>query len=283
MLFSRRKLLRLLLLCLLSHGFLLLHLLQLLLGVVILLQGDAHKLAHAVDHLGNVLNAHESGRHADLRRKLDKLLQNSSLLRLFLRAYAQLNADGDLRNAIWKGHYLGGGTAELMLRVPFDPEFAQRNHNAVLFGAYASEKLAWAGQRPTAMTLIDRASRIGVENDSLADLYLSSLQGGRLRDSIKHYPNSPAAARALLAGDVDAVFAPQGELDWALAGHGQRIEPLAAPGLIKSQWEIGMATKESLRDLAWAVTDVIEALRQSGELERIYQRHQVRFLPPAAH
>lgn len=220
------------------------------------------------------------GIDADLARAIGREL---GLKVTFMPLTPADDVDGDLRNAIWKGHYLGGGTAELMLRVPFDPEFAQRNHNAVLFGAYASEQLAWAGQRPTAMTLIDRASRIGVENDSLADLYLSSLQGGRLRDSIKHYPNSPAAARALLAGDVDAVFAPQGELDWALAGHGQRIEPLAAPGLIKSQWEIGMATKESLRDLAWAVTDVIEALRQSGELERIYQRHQVRFLPPAAH
>ena len=220
------------------------------------------------------------GIDADLARAIGREL---GLKVTFMPLTPADDVDGDLRNAIWKGHYLGGGTAELMLRVPFDPEFAQRNHNAVLFGAYASEKLAWAGQRPTAMTLIDRASRIGVENDSLADLYLSALQGGRLRDSIKHYPNSPAAARALLAGDVDAVFAPQGELDWALAGHGQRIEPLAAPGLIKSQWEIGMATKESLRDLAWAVTDVIEALRQSGELERIYQRHQVRFLPPAAH
>lgn len=220
------------------------------------------------------------GIDADLARAIGREL---GLKVTFMPLTPADDVDGDLRNAIWKGHYLGGGTAELMLRVPFDPEFAQRNHNAVLFGAYASEQLAWAGQRPTAMTLIDRASRIGVENDSLADLYLSSLQGGRLRDSIKHYPNSPAAARALLAGDVDAVFAPQGELDWALAGAGQRIEPLAAPGLIKSQWEIGMATKESLRDLAWAVTDVIEALRQSGELERIYQRHQVRFLPPAAH
>lgn len=220
------------------------------------------------------------GIDADLARAIGREL---GLKVTFMPLTPADDVDGDLRNAIWKGHYLGGGTAELMLRVPYDPAFAQRNHNAVLFGAYASEQLAWAGQRPTAMTLIDRASRIGVENDSLADLYLSALQGGRLRDSIKHYPNSPAAARALLAGDVDAVFAPQGELDWALAGHGQRIEPLAAPGLIKSQWEIGMATKESLRDLAWAVTDVIEALRQSGELERIYQRHQVRFLPPAAH
>ncbi len=220
------------------------------------------------------------GIDADLARAIGREL---GLKVTFMPLTPADDVDGDLRNAIWKGHYLGGGTAELMLRVPYDPAFAQRNHNAVLFGAYASEQLAWAGQRPTVMTLIDRASRIGVENDSLADLYLSSLQGGRLRDSIKHYPNSPAAARALLAGDVDAVFAPQGELDWALAGTGQRIEPLAAPGLIKSQWEIGMATKESLRDLAWAVTDVIEALRQSGELERIYQRHQVRFLPPAAH
>ena len=77
-----------------------------------------------------------------------------------------------------------------MLRVPFDPEHLPSATTMPCCWRLRQRALAWAGQRPTAMTLIDRASRIGVENDNLADLYLSSLQGGRLRDSIKHYPNS---------------------------------------------------------------------------------------------
>ncbi len=202
----------------------------------------------------------------------------------FMPLTAADDIDGDLRNAIWKGHYLGGGTADLMLHVPFDPELAQRIHNAVLFGPYYTEQMAWAGQRPPgAVTLIDHGTRIGVENDSLADLYLAALQGGRLRPSLQHYPNTPSAARALLASEVDAVFGPQSELDWALAASAKPVAPLATPGLVKTSWEIGMATKETLRDLGWAVTDALENIRQSGLLAKLFAAYQVRYTPAAAH
>ena len=151
----------------------------------------------------------------------------------FMPLTAADDIDGDLRNAIWKGHYLGGGTADLMLHVPFDPELAQRIHNAVLFGPYYTEQMAWASQRPP--------------------------------------------------GAVDAVFGPQSELDWVLAASAKPVAPLATPGLVKANWEIGMATKETLRDLGWAVTDALETIRQSGLLAKLFASYQVRYTPAAAH
>lgn len=192
--------------------------------------------------------------------------------------------DGDLRNAVWKGHYLGGGTADVMLHVPFDPALATRNPNAFLFGAYCTEQVAWAGQDvPEFAPALPADRLLGVETDTLADLYFSALQHGRVRGQLRHYPSTPAAARALLAGEVALASGPQSELEWVLAGKDIPLRPLTAPGLLKSRWEVGMATKEMLRDLAWALTDALEVLRQQGTLAKLFARHGVTFIPAEAH
>ncbi|MFC3625104.1 substrate-binding periplasmic protein [Vogesella amnigena] len=193
------------------------------------------------------------------------------------------DVDGDLRNAVWKGHYLGGGTAELMLHVPFDAELARRNDNVHLFGAYYREQLAWAGQSVPGSAWQIASQRIAVENDSLADLYLSALQGGRLRGQLQHYPNPGAACAALQAGQADAVFGSRSELEWSLQGGGWQLGQPQTPGLLKAGWEIGMATKESLRDLAWAASDALAELRASGELAAIFQRYHVSYRPADEH
>ena len=194
------------------------------------------------------------------------------------------DVDGDLRNAVWKGHYLGGGTADLMLHVPFDPALATRNDNAVLFAPYYTENLAWASQDAAPGSAYEiRTESIGVENDSIADLYLAALQGGRLRSSLRHFSSTPMAARALRDGGVAAAYGPQSELDWALAGSDLHPQLLGTPGLIKRRWEIGMATKESLRDLMWAVGDKVDAMRRNGVLAAIFQRYHVEYRPPDEH
>ncbi|MEQ6291770.1 substrate-binding periplasmic protein [Vogesella sp. GCM10023246] len=193
------------------------------------------------------------------------------------------DVDGDLRNAVWKGHYLGGGTADLMLHVPFDPELARRNDNAFLFGAYYKEHLAWAGASVPASTWQIGSERIAVENDSLADLYLSALQAGRLRGQLQHYPTSAAASAALQDGRASATFGTQSELEWQLHGGNWQLGQPQTPGLLKAGWEVGMATKESLRDLAWAVSDALAELRASGELAAIFQRYHTSYRPPDEH
>ncbi|HSF47431.1 MAG TPA: amino acid ABC transporter substrate-binding protein, partial [Burkholderiales bacterium] len=44
------------------------------------------------------------------------------------------SVEDDLRNAVWKGHYLGGGVADVMLHAPVDPEYARRIEKVRLFG-----------------------------------------------------------------------------------------------------------------------------------------------------
>ncbi|SCK05250.1 ABC transporter substrate-binding protein [Vogesella sp. LIG4] len=193
------------------------------------------------------------------------------------------DVDGDLRNAVWKGHYLGGGTADLMLHVPFDPELARRNDNAVLFGAYYREQLAWAGNKlPASVQQID-TQRVALENDSLGDLYLSALQGGRLRGQLQHYPDTSTACRAVADGRAEIAFGTRSELEWGLYGSQVQLGQPQLPGVIKPSWEIGMATKESLHDLAWAVGDALTELRSSGELAAIFQHYHASYRPADEH
>lgn len=194
------------------------------------------------------------------------------------------DVDGDLRNAVWKGHYLGGGTADLMLHIPYDPDFALRNDNAVLFGAYYSETLALFGHGALPASVLDLGSQsIGVEIASLADFYLSGVQDGRLRAQMHHYPNSAALARAWKEGKVDLVYGVASELQAALAGSGASRAFPQTPGLAKPSWELGMATKQSLHELKYKVGDILADLQHNGQLAAIFARHQVAYLPPAAH
>lgn len=200
----------------------------------------------------------------------------------FMVLTATEDVDGDLRNAVWKGHYLGGGTADLMLHVPFDPELARRNDNVHLFGAYYREQLAWGGSpAPASLWQIER-QRIAVENDSLADLYLSALQGGRLRAQLQHYPQPQQAVAAVRDSQADAVLGSRSELEWGLRGQWPVHVP-QAPGLLKAGWELGMATKESLRDLAWALGDALTELKASGELAGLFARYGVSYRPADDH
>ena len=54
------------------------------------------------------------------------------------------DADDDLRNNIWKGHYLGGGVADVMLHVGMDPQYVARQDKADLFSPYFREAVSIA-------------------------------------------------------------------------------------------------------------------------------------------
>ena len=51
------------------------------------------------------------------------------------------NMNDDLRNMVWRGHYLGYGPADVMLHVPADKYPMRENPQVLLFGPYARETL----------------------------------------------------------------------------------------------------------------------------------------------
>ncbi|MCG7963221.1 MAG: transporter substrate-binding domain-containing protein, partial [Candidatus Thiodiazotropha taylori] len=57
---------------------------------------------------------------------------------------ADENMEDDLRNNVWKGHYLGGGVADVMLHTPFDEAFAEENDRVSFIAPYYREQIVFA-------------------------------------------------------------------------------------------------------------------------------------------
>lgn len=201
----------------------------------------------------------------------------------FMPVTAGESVDDDLRNAVWKGHYLGGGVADVMLHVPVDRRFAVRNKLVAIFGAYARMDTVAAGDAETAGSGLDPDAigegRIGVELATLADAYLLTAHAGSLRDNVVHYPSTVAAAEALARGEVEIAVGTRAEIE---AGIGERrsafaLAPVEIPG---SSWLIGAAVDEHSRDLGYAAADVLAELVEAGAVAQAFAARSLSYLPP---
>lgn len=207
--------------------------------------------------------------------------------------------EDDLRNNVWKGHYLDKGDgsalapktlADVMLRVPYDREYAFKrestgelaNEMVVLFGPYQREswRVAYDSQKIDEVSTVAmfQYHSIGVEVDSLPAFYLTSAFQGRMRKNTHHFQNISAAFQGMTAGKVDAVMGMRAEVEWQLfqynADHSDnRYKPgeNGFPMMGKQKWDLGMAIRHNYRQLGYAVEEVVERLVRSGELAEIYK------------
>lgn len=204
--------------------------------------------------------------------------------------------DDDLRDYIWRGSPLRHQQlADLMMRVPYDHDYAQKrnelgelaNDHVVMFGPYQEERWQVAFDRrrldSVASVAVFQEHPIGVEVDSVPSFYLTSVFNGMLSAKTHHYPSVLQAFAAMQAGQVDAVMAMRGEIDWQLH---QAADPQLAlaenayPNMGKQVWEIGMAVHESNRQLAYAVEEALEGLIRDGRLQALYARYGLRYEVP---
>jgi len=193
--------------------------------------------------------------------------------------------DDDLRNAVWKGHYLGGGVADVMLHVPIDRILAERNDNVVIFAPYYEERVvvlsdpAQTAGDDLVSTFADH--KVGVDLESLADLYLTSAFGGALRGNVVHFHSVADAVAALRRGEVAGVVGNQGEIEGALHGDrgSYRLGPMPMPGLLRTSWPLGMAVKVNAHDLANAIEPIVAAMAKDGSLKAIFAAHGLSYVP----
>ena len=228
-----------------------------------------------------------SGADVDLGRALAEKIGVSFKPRLIT---ADESMSDDLRNNVWKGHYMGGGVADVMLHVPADPQFAAKEDKADFFGAYFHEVVSVvyhpdrleAFESPLALT----GHKIGVEIDSISDYYLSGAFNGRLRTVAVRKPSLSEAVAAFKAGEVDAVMAPRGELQGLMKTAG--VADLAFKeqqlvGMFRTAWDVGMAVKQSDQPtLREALAKALDELRDSGNLAAIYAAHGIEYTAPGA-
>lgn len=204
--------------------------------------------------------------------------------------------DDDLRNFIWKGHYLRRDVlADVMLRVPYDREFYYKrnelgeliNELVVMFGPYQRERwqTAYDDRRieDVPSVAVFQYHPIGVEVDSVPSFYLSSVFEGRLAKNLHHYPSVQQAFAALKEGEVDATMAMRGEIEWLMAQAGDshlKLAENAYPNMGKQVWDLGMAVHESNRQLAYALEEVLEPLILEGGMEKLYAKHGLHYELP---
>lgn len=190
------------------------------------------------------------------------------------------NLNDDLRNMVWKGHYLGYGPADVMMHVPVDRNLMEENKRVEIFAPYYKENVRLArdaSKFPTYDGVDSLAGkRIGVEKISIAALVLLGEQNGRFRDDVRVFPTAAEALEKLKAGELDAVLATHSEIEASLKQDArfQRNE-VAFQRLPRKGWVVGLSVKRDDVELAKALQAATNELMASGELERIFAKHGV--------
>ncbi len=219
----------------------------------------------------------------EIGRALAKKLGFTPTFRVFL---ADESVEDDFRNQIWKGHYLGGGTADVMMHAPVDPEFARRNDQVRVFAPYFEEELVVARglRRKEARTLdVFLDDRVGVEQLTLSSYFLLSAFGGGMRENAVHFKSIGNAVEALRQGEVAAVLGPRGEIEGALGKDAVKFHmgPMPMPGLHRTRWDLGLAVNSDHDDLAAALEQAMSELRDDGTIARIFTRSGLTYRSPS--
>ncbi|MBP0048718.1 transporter substrate-binding domain-containing protein [Marinobacterium sp. AK62] len=214
------------------------------------------------------------------------------------------NLEDDLRNNVWKGHYLDKDEdnplamkqlADVMLRVPYDKAYAYKqdslgyliNEQVVMKAPYQQERwqVAYDADRLDAVRTVAvfQYEPIGVEIDSVPAFYFTSSMGGRMRNMTHHFATPAKAFEAMQSGEVAAVMAMQSEIDWLLHQADNpryRLAENGFPTMGRQTWDIGIAIRQTDRQLGYAVESVLDRLIRSGEMDAIFERYGLRYTKP---
>jgi len=208
---------------------------------------------------------------------------------------ADENVEDDLRNNLWKGHFLKRSVADLMLRVPYDQAYSQLRDD---IGEYVHEQVhmlapyhteSWqiiynAKQIESVSTIaVFQYHDIGVEVDSIPQFYLTSAFSGRMRDRAKHFSSILFALEAMSRNEVDAAMGLRSQISHfqqTLDSKKYRLAENAFPMMGQQQWDIGMAVKNQYRQLGYAIGDIVEAMVREGDMEKIFIKYNTIYQVP---
>jgi ABC-type amino acid transport substrate-binding protein len=194
----------------------------------------------------------------------------------------------DLRNMVWKGHYMGTRPADVMMHVPVDDHLAKANDKVRIFAPYALETIAIVrdprkvpavnGSAAVALEVFTR-EKVGVETGSLADAFLLSVLNGRIREQVVHFRSVADAAAAMRRGEIAAVMAPRGELEAALATTGGKsdyaLDTVRMPELRVQNWAMGLAIKADNDALEKSLSNAVAELQKEGVIDQIFARYHL--------
>jgi ABC-type amino acid transport substrate-binding protein len=225
---------------------------------------------------------HGAGIDVEMAEALAKKLK----LRLTLLPFpAGENLGDDLRNMVWKGHYLGYGPADVLLHVPVDNRLMAENDKVQIFAQYHVEavRLVRNAQSMPGFDSIESLAgkRVGVEQISIAAMVLLGEGNGRFRENVRIFPTAAAALQELKAGRLDAVLANRSEIEAVFKGDPAfPLEQALFQRLPRNGWAVGMAVRKDDQDVARLLQAAVNDMRDSGELQAIFARHGVHMVSP---
>ena len=191
------------------------------------------------------------------------------------------NMEDDLRNMVWKGHYLGFGPADVLLHVPVDKPLMDSQKQALIFAPYFKETVALAYDVERVQKLDSlsdlKGYKVAVAGQTLAGWLLIGSDEGAYRDQLMtHMDDGVTAARMLLAGDVPVAAGNASELHSVLKGNKKyRVIPMPIPRAPRNGWAVGMAVKKSATDLAAALQSTVNDMARDQRLSSIFAGHGV--------
>ncbi|CAN7758399.1 transporter substrate-binding domain-containing protein [Variovorax sp. LjRoot84] len=219
---------------------------------------------------------HVGGQGIDV--ELARALAESLGVKLSLLPFhADENMNDDLRNMVWRGHYLGYGPADVLLHVPVDRPLMEGNPQVSIFAPYYRDQVVMARQLervPRLETLSQLgADKVAVPGQSLAGWLLIGADGGAYRSQlITQWKDGAETARALLRGEVAVAAGLASEMESVLRGDPRfAIAPMPSPRAPRDGWAVGMAVKRDATELAQALQRAVNEIAAGGRLRQIFE------------
>ena len=223
---------------------------------------------------------HVAGRGIDV--DLARALADALGVHLALLPFrADDNVADDLRNMVWKGHYLGYGPADVLLHVPVDAPLMDANPQVRLLAPYWRERVMIArrlDRLPRLDSLAElQGQAVAVPGQTLAGWLMLGAEGGALRSQlVTHWPDGAAAAQALRRGEFAVCAGLDSELQSVLAGDERfAITPLPLPRAPRAGWAVGLAVRRDAVDLAEALQAAMATLASGGQLAQMFAHANV--------
>lgn len=199
------------------------------------------------------------------------------------------NMNDDLRNMVWRGHYLGYGPADVMLQVPVDKYLMQKNRQVMVLAPYMRQSLVLMHDT---RRLADVAAPedlkglpLAAERGAGAASALMGYGGGLLRTQVGIYNTGVDAVQAVVDGKAVGAYVTRAQAESVLARHASRrgdyrLSPLVLSGVPDNGWPVGMAIKTEHQALGQALETALQALRNSGELLAIFKQQGMTLTAP---
>jgi ABC-type amino acid transport substrate-binding protein len=191
----------------------------------------------------------------------------------------------DLRNMVWKGHYLGYGPADVMLHVPVEAPLMDANPQVRIFAPYWRDRVMIARsveQLPHLETLAQlNGKAVAVSGQTLAGWLLIGADGGAYKQQLSTtWRDGVDAAQALRRGEVAAAAGLESELEAVLGGDARYvITPLPTVSNSRNGWAVGLAVKKDATDLALALQSAVDSMVGDKRIAQMFAKGRVTWRP----